>query len=287
MKRAISLLLCIALAFTFAVSFAGCGKSKSVTIAVPNDPTNEARALQLLEKQGLIKLKETGKNDKGEDILATVRDIEENPYNIEFKEMEAAQVPNVLKDVDLAVINSNYAIPAGLSPLITEGTDVAYPNIIAVKEGNEKTDKTKALIAAISSKEVKEYIEKTYAGAVVCDLENITDGYDSTVNYDALKGQKIIVAASPTPHADILKIAKEILAKKGVALEISEQTDYIIPNTVVEDGDADANYFQHIPYLESFNKENGTHLVSVLKVHHEPMGIYAGKAASIDEVKSK
>ena len=201
--------------------------------------------------------------------------------------MEAAQVPNVLKDVDLAVINSNYAIPAGLSPLITEGTDVAYPNIIAVKEGNEKTDKTKALIAAISSKEVKEYIEKTYAGAVVCDLENITDGYDSTVNYDALKGQKIIVAASPTPHADILKIAKEILAKKGVTLEISEQTDYIIPNTVVEDGDADANYFQHIPYLESFNKENGTHLVSVLKVHHEPMGIYAGKAASIDEVKSK
>ena len=171
MKRAISLLLCIALAFTFAVSFAGCGKSKSVTIAVPNDPTNEARALQLLEKQGLIKLKETGKNDKGEDILATVRDIEENPYNIEFKEMEAAQVPNVLKDVDLAVINSNYAIPAGLSPLITEGTDVAYPNIIAVKAGNEETDKTKALVEVLESDEIRDYITNTYDGAVIPYVE--------------------------------------------------------------------------------------------------------------------
>ena len=92
-------------------------------------------------------------------------DITENPYNIQFSEIEAAQLPNVLPDLDYAIINSNYAIGAQLTPFLTEGTDVSYPNIIAVKEGNEESDKIKALIAAVNSDAVAAYINDTYKGA--------------------------------------------------------------------------------------------------------------------------
>lgn len=94
----------------------------------------------------------------------------------------------------------------------------------------------------------------------------------------------IRVGASPSPHAQILAVAKDILAEQGYTLEIIEFNDYIIPNTSVESGELDANYFQHIPYLNSFNEENGTHLVSVLNVHYEPLGIYAGKTSSLAEL---
>jgi len=92
------------------------------------------------------------------------------------------------------------------------------------------------------------------------------------------------VAASPTPHAEILAQVVDVLAEQGITLEISEYGDYVIPNTAVEEGDMDANFFQHTPYLDQFNEENGTHLVSVAKIHYEPMGIYAGKTASLEEL---
>lgn len=92
------------------------------------------------------------------------------------------------------------------------------------------------------------------------------------------------VGASPTPHAEILEVAKDILAEQGIDLEIVEFTDYIQPNVAVEDGDLDANYFQHITYLNNFNAEKGTHLVSVANIHYEPFGIYAGKTASLEEL---
>ena len=109
MRKLISLFLTAALGLTAAFSLTACGEN-NITIAIPNDTTNEARVLLLLEDLGYITLK----NDAG--ITATILDIEENPYNIEFKEVEAAQLPNVLSDVDYAVINSNYAIEAGLNP---------------------------------------------------------------------------------------------------------------------------------------------------------------------------
>jgi len=92
------------------------------------------------------------------------------------------------------------------------------------------------------------------------------------------------VGASPTPHAEILEVAKELLAQEGVTLEIVEFDDYILPNTAVEDGSLDANYFQHITYLNNFNEENGTHLASVAEIHYEPFGIYAGKTASLADL---
>ena len=94
----------------------------------------------------------------------------------------------------------------------------------------------------------------------------------------------ITVAASPTPHAEILKVAAEVLAKDGWTLQITEYADYVVPNNVVEDGEIDANYFQHQPYLDTFNAENGTHLVSVASIHYEPFGIYAGTKSAIADL---
>lgn len=279
MKKIVSVLLVAVLALAI---FAGCSnkQSESLTIAVPNDATNEARALLLLQAKGYIKLKD------GAGITATVNDIAENPKNIKFNEVEAAQLPNVLKDVDYAVINSNYAIPANLNPvkdsLLIEDSASSYGNILAVKEGNENTPKIKALKAALESKKVADFINSKYEGAVVSVVENPGDGFDATVDYDALKGQEISVAASPTPHAEVLAVAKEILAEKGITLKILEFTDYVQPNNVVDSGEVDANYFQHIPYLDDFNAQNGTHIVSVLTVHVEPMGLYGGKQTTLD-----
>ena len=261
-----------------------CGGSKGITIAVPNDTTNEARALLLLEKNGYIKLK------SGAGITATIKDIEENPYNITFKEVEAAQLPNMLKDVDYAVINSNFAIQADLNPvsdsLLMEDSSSEYGNIVAVKEGNEGTDAVKALKAALESKKVKDFITEKYNGAVVSTVDNPGDGYDASVDYAALAGKKITVAASPTPHAEILAVAKDILAEKNVTLDVKEFTDYVQPNNVVESGELDANYFQHFPYLDDFNKENGTHIVSIGAIHVEPIALYAGKQTSLDAIKA-
>lgn len=283
MKKVISLVLSTLLVIAAAASLSACGKSGGITIAVPNDTTNEARALLLLEKQGYIKLKD------GAGISATVRDIQDNPHNITFKEAEAAQLPNILQDVDYAVINSNYAIEAKLNPisdsLAIEDSSSVYSNILAVKEGQETTDKIKALVAALESKKVADYIAEKYQGAVVSVVENPGDGFDAAVDYAALAGQTVTVAASPAPHADILKIAKEILAEKNIELKIIEYTDYVQPNNVVESGEVDANYFQHKPYLDDFNQENKTHIVSAAAIHVEPIGLYGGKQTTLDAIE--
>ena len=246
-------------------------KLDKISIAVPNDTTNEARALTLLEKNGFFKLKA----DAG--ITATKNDIEENPFNVSIDEVEAAQVPNVLQDEDYAVINSNYAISAGLDPmtdaLAMEDGSSAYVNVLVCKEGNEEEPKIKALVAALESQQVKDFMTENYGGAVVSVVENPTDGYDSSIDYDALNGETVSCAATPAPHCEILEVCKEILAAKGITLDIQEYDDYVIPNTVVEDGQVDTNYFQHQPYLDDFNAEKGTHLVTVAGIHVEPMGI--------------
>ena len=274
----------LVLALVLTLALAACGAKKTtIQIAVPNDATNEARALLLLEANGIIKLKD------GAGITATKNDIAENPYNVEIVEAEAAQLPNLLKDVDYAVINTNYAINAGLNPVkdafVMEGSASEYVNILVCKEGNQNTDKVKAVVAALLSKEVANYISNTYNGSVVSVAENPTNGFDATVNYDALNGTTISVACSPSPHAEILDIVKGTLAQKGITLDIQTYNDYVVPNNVVEDGTVDLNYFQHVPYLNDFNAQNGTHLVSVAGVHVEPMGLYGGKQTSLDALQ--
>lgn len=258
------------------------GSSKGFNIAVPNDTTNEARSLLLLESLGILTLKE------GAGITATKNDIAENPHNVTIDEVEAAQIPNVLPDEDYAVINSNYALGAGLDPmtqaLAMEGADSPYVNVLCCYAGNETSDKIKALVAALQSQAVVDFIAESYGGAVVSVVETPTDGYDATVDYDALNGATISCAATPAPHCDILEVAKPILAAKGITLDIQEYDDYIIPNNIVEDGTVDCNYFQHIPYLDDFNAQNGTHLVNAAGIHIEPMGIYGGKQTSLDAI---
>ena len=178
-------IITLALAAVLALSLAACGSKNStdgdktaatIKIGVPNDTTNEARALLLLQENGIIKLKD------GVGITATKNDIVENPYNVEIVEAEAAQLPNMLPDLDYAVINSNYAINAGLNPvndsLLIEGSASAYANILAVKEGNESAQVV-ALKAALESKQVADFIAEKYAGSVVSVVENPTDGYDA------------------------------------------------------------------------------------------------------------
>lgn len=100
----------------------------------------------------------------------------------------------------------------------------------------------------------------------------------------ASDGKTIKIGASVTPHAEILRVAKDILAEDGYTLEIIEYNDYVLPNTATESGELDANYFQHQPYLTDFNANNGTHLVSAASIHYEPLGLYAGKTKAIADL---
>ena len=135
------------------------------TIAIPNDPSNGARALLLIQKQGLLKLKDP------ENLLATARDVVENPKNLKFKELEAATLPRVLDDVDVALINSNYALEAGLNPveqaLFIEDADSPYANLVATIPEKAESESVKALIKALQTEEVKKFINDKYKGAVV------------------------------------------------------------------------------------------------------------------------
>ena len=134
-------------------------------IGVPNDPTNEGRALLLLQSQCLITL------DDSSNLTATPNNIVDNPKNLEFREIEARTLPSSLPDLDLAVINSNYALGAGLNPstdaLAIESSDSPYVNVLVVKEGNEDNEAIQALVEALHSDTIREFIETEFDGAVV------------------------------------------------------------------------------------------------------------------------
>ncbi|WP_172199472.1 MetQ/NlpA family ABC transporter substrate-binding protein [Saccharibacillus qingshengii] len=135
------------------------------TVAIPNDPTNTARALLLLEKQGLIKLKE------GADITSTERDVTENTKNLKFLPIEAAAIPRQLDEVDLGMINANYALEADLSPgedaLFKEDSDVPYANLLVTRPDNKDSDAIKKLIAALNSEDTKTFIQEEYKGEII------------------------------------------------------------------------------------------------------------------------
>ena len=280
MKKFLSLILAALLVLSSAAALAD-----TITIAVPNDPTNEGRALLLLQANGYIKL------DPNAGVTATAKDVVENPLGIEFYEVEAAMFPNVLADVDYAIINNNFALDFGLNPvadsLIIESADSPYANVLCVNSGNETSDAAKALAAALYSQKVADFITATYNGAAVSVVAEPTDGFDPTVNYEALAGTTISIAASPTPHAQILAVAAEILAEKNIKLDVKQFSDYVQPNMVVDAGDVFANYFAHIPYQDNFNAENGTNIVVVAPIHVEPMGLYGGQQTTLDALNAK
>ena len=269
MKKIIALVVALILTLTLTAAFAD-----NIKIAVPNDPTNEGRALLLLQAYGLLKV------DEAAGIKATVADILENPLNIEFYEVEAALVPNALPDVDYAIINGNYALAAELpAALLYENAESPYVNVVSVNAPDAESDKAKALAAAILSQQVKDYFNGHEKAISV--VEEPTDGFDATVDYDALKGETIKVVATLDPHSYVLDIVKNILAEKEITVDVTVVDDYVTPNTAVNDGDAFANFFAHQPYQDEFNASNGTNLVSIAGVHVEPMGLYAGKQADL------
>jgi len=278
MKKIIALVVALVLTLSLTAALAD-----TITVAVPNDPTNEGRALLLLQSAGVLKLKD------GVGLEATKLDIESSAVEIDLVEVEASVLPEykLNKDADYVIINNNFALDAGLNPvadsLLIESAESPYVNVVSVKEGNENSDAAKALAAALTSQQVADYISEKYAGAAVATFENPTDGYDATVDYEALKGTTISIAATPVPHEEVLKdVVAGILAEKGITLEVHEVTDYVTPNQFVEAGDVFANYFAHQPYQDSFNAENGTHLVTIAGIHVEPMALYGGKQETLE-----
>ena len=281
MKKLTALL--VALVICAMGSFA---MADTLKVAIPNDATNEGRALLLLQSIGALTL------DADAGITATPKNVTSSVAEIEFVEMEAATVPNALQDVDFAIINNNYALDNGLNPakdgLAIESADSPYSNVLCVKEDNKDADLTKALIAAFTSQQVVDYIAETYAdGSVVSVVTAPTDGYDVSVDYDALNGTTVSIAVTPVPHEPIANIAKDILAAKGITLDVKEVTDYVTPNDFVEAGDVYANFFAHIPYQENFNAENGTHIAIVAPIHVEPMALYGGQTTELSALTGK
>lgn len=271
--------LALALVLCLDAGFFACGSNPQLQIGIPADATNGARALLLLQDQGIITLKD------GVGLSATERDVKDNPYNVKIVAMEAANLPSSLPDLDFAVINGNYASGAGIGDtvLITEDAESVaaqtYGNVLAVKEGRENEPAVQALLAVLMSEDVQNWIASNYNG-VVMPMGAQTLEIPTVTQPVTLK-----VGASPSPHAEIMEHVSPILAEHNVTLEIVEFDDYVMPNISVEDGSLDANYFQHQPYLDDFNAQQDTHIVSVGVVHYEPMGLYPGKTTSLDVLK--
>ncbi|MBQ3106940.1 MAG: hypothetical protein IJC51_05720 [Eggerthellaceae bacterium] len=280
MKKIMKTIAVAAAAMATVAALAGCGggaADEQIKIAVPSDPTNEARALLLLQDQGLITLEE------GAGLAATKESITENPFDIEIVEMEAAAIPSVLQDVSFAVINGNYAIGAGIdtttalaSESITSEAGTIFANVIACREGEENSAKMKALVAALSTQKVADFINGTYDGSVVTTFSG-----SATIPQATGDDTTITVGATPAPHAELLELVKADLAAAGWTLEVKEFNDYIQPNVAVTDGELDANYFQHISYLNDYNAQNNTTLVNAGAIHFEPMGLYPGTASEL------
>ena len=275
MKKLIAKILAgLTLALSLGV-FASCGKNEKI-IYIPSDGSNCTRALFLLEQEGYITLRS---GVSPEDSLSDLDIKDDNGYTIKL--LEASTIPAQLKNAPkgtLAVINGNYAIAAGLriqDAIATENASGAaaslYANIVAVQSGKENSEKTQVLMYALRTAAVYDFIVSEFGGAVLPVFEKNTDLQPPTVSGSG----KIKVGASSTPHALILEeVVASIVSSLGYTLEVETMDDYVIPNTALADGDLDANYFQHLPYLNLFNQSNGTSLVSAGAVHYEPFGLY-------------
>lgn len=239
---------------------------------------------------GLAACSDSGaKQDSGETANAC------NPHGYQITQLEAAQLPLSLVDLDAAVINGNYALEAKLNetnPSIAieefdAETSVRRTNYVAIREGDEDSDKIKALVAAITSKDVASYIENTYRGAVIASFidENGNPVESSEIPNASGDDTTITIGATAVPHAEILlDVLADTLMSHGWTLDVVEYTDYVQPNTALEAGDLDANYFQTLGYLNTENADRGLHLKAAVGVHIEPMGVYSEEFKALSEL---
>ncbi len=226
-----------------------CSKLDKVKVAVPNDTTNEARALTLLEKNGFFKLKA----DAG--LTATKNDIEENPLNVTVDEVEAAQVPNVLQDEDYAVINSNYAISAGLDPMtdaLAIGTALLLTSTFwSARTAIRRSPRSRlGRCSARASRSRTSWMRNTRALSVLV-VENPTDGYDASVDYDALNGETVSCAATAAPHCEVLEVLQgRSWPPRASRWPPSRSTDdYVIPHNLVRRRDESGKTPPNLPSI--------------------------------------
>lgn len=291
-KKLVALVLgVVGIVATF--SFVGCNDSNVTTFEICNDESNAVRAFQLLEVKGVISKEEEGDNfpytDEGKLNFALTK----TSWTNKAKTVEVTLVAENLlvasmNDYDYALLPCNTAFTGNVTAekratVENDPVQVAgKANVIAVRENDYKNDadykkKIDALTNAMLSKDVSDYFKTKYLGAITCDDTtqiDLRETADSTVkgNEDVIK-----VCASDVPHAEVLNgKVKELLAKDGYKLEVTI-LDWEIQNDSVARGDYDANYFQHVPYLETYDGEGK--LVASCKVHYEPLGIYYGKAS--------
>lgn len=256
------------------------------SIGVPNDADNLDRALRLLVNKGL--LEDPGTDDYVTETTFNGND-KLNPHKYEIVPVEAAQVARSLEDYDIAVVNGNYALEAGLPdkhPAIeiedfdTQGK-INRTNFIVVEQDKLNSEKTKALVAAVTDQKVEDYINDNYKGSVIPSFidENGNEVKSEGVKAPSDKSDNTItVGATEVPHAEILNnVVAGILEDAGWKLDVQTFTDYVTPNTALEEGSLDANYFQTLTYMKDQNDSNGLHLAAAVGVHIEPMGIYTAK----------
>ena len=273
MKKLKKLFVC-SLLLSLSFCFFACGSAQK-TILVPNDGSNCTRALFLLEENGYIRLKD---GVKPTDNLSDLDIADSRGYNVKL--VEAGLIPAQLKtggENTLAVINGNYALSAGISVLKAIALENAqgeaaklYANVLAVKAENETNAKTLALKAALESESCYNFIKSEFGGAV---LPSFTPD-NADIPAPETQNDEITVAASSTPHARILEHVKPLLEQKGWKLTISVFDDYVLPNVAVFNGSLNANFFQHVPFMNTYNAEKKADLVAVTAVHYEPFGLY-------------
>jgi D-methionine transport system substrate-binding protein len=262
-------------------------------IAFPNDPANEARALYLMETNGLLKMKEGITKSQ-----YTLADIVENPYNLELIEMKGASIAGVRDDFAFIILRGSDAYNAKVdfnSALAREKEDsilAASRMQVAVNGVHKDEGWVKDLIAAYQSDEFKEYLKSTGDFWILPDYLK-DDAAASEKNADAAgeipgpdgNDNSISIGVTPVPHAEIVNdVVKKKLEDAGWKLEVVEFNDYVQPNTALDDGELDANYFQTIRYLEEQNEERGLHLKEVAGIHLEPMGLYAANAKTLADL---
>ena len=286
----VALILCATSAFSLGL-FAGC-KSNATTFEICDDESNAVRAFQLLEAKGVISRQTEGSNypvtaDGKLNISEGKKSWTNKAKTVKVTLVAENLLVSSMNDYDYALLPCNTAYTGGITSQrrIRVEDDAAQvslkANVIAARENDylnnkEYQAKIDALTNAMLSKAVSDYFKKQYLGAMTCDESSQIDlrtTKNATVNGN---NTKIKVCASDVPHAEVLKnCVKDLLKNEGYDLEVTI-LDWTLQNDGVAAGDYDANYFQHVPYLEGYS--GATKLFASCKVHYEPLGIYYGKA---------
>lgn len=281
MKKILSSLVAFAFTLSVLLSLCACAGEKKVTMAIPSDSVGMNRALVLLRDLGYIKLDETVEGD------FTTENITENPHKIKFVATDASSIAEKRYEYDYAAINSDDAFSSGIEAkkeaLAQESLFDSYASVLAVKKGNEKSDKAMALKAALESESVAECIFDEYDSFILSAVKEKTDGYNKKVDYSGLAETQITVAFSEKIQADVLERVGELFERKSITLKTVECADMASVSEKLEAGEADAAFFQSGSHLALFNLQET--FAEVCTVYSGPICIFGGAQSTLDALK--